>query len=134
MALLRASSRATGEEADLVAAMGRSDGGVLHGAELVRFAEAATRGSDDLSEARKALQEVAGLEAFVLAATTVGIFSGLVRAADSIGIPLDQAMVGGSADFREDLGINAFSGSHYTDLSRVDAGPVPDRRPALFGD
>ena len=123
-----------GEEADLEGALGRSGGDVLHGAELVRFAEAATRGSDDLSAARKALQKVIRLEAFVLAATTVGIFNGLVRTADSIGIPLEAGIVGRSADFREDLGINAFSSSRNTNLSRGDEGASPTWIPDLFGD
>ena len=57
MALLRVSSSAIGEEADLGGAVGRGDGAVPHGAALVRFAEAATRGTDDLLEAREALRE-----------------------------------------------------------------------------
>ena len=42
MQLLRASSQALGEGADLAATVGRGDGGVPHGEELARFAEAAT--------------------------------------------------------------------------------------------
>ena len=118
MALLRASSIALGTQADLAGSIGRGDGELPNGAELVRFAEAATRDSDDLPAAREALQEAVGLEAFVLAAATVGIFNGLVRTADSTGIPLDNGMVDGSADFRQDLGLNAFGGSRNTDLSR----------------
>lgn len=134
MALLRVSSKAVGEEVDLACALGRGDGGVPHGAELVGFAEAASRGSDDLPAARKALQEAVGPEGFVLAAVTVGIFNALVRTADSIGIPLDAGMVGASAAFREVLGLDTFSGSRNTDLSRTHRDAAPDGIRELFGD
>ena len=88
--LLRASSEAVGEQADLHAALGRGEGGVAHGELLAAFAEAATRGSDGLPAIRSALLEVVGPEAFVAAAATVGIFNGLVRVADATGIPLDR--------------------------------------------
>ena len=134
MALLRVSSSAIGEEVDLAGAMGRGDGAIPHGAALIRFAEAATRGADDLSEARKALREAVGLEAFVEAAATVGIFNGLVRTADSIGIPIDGGMVNSTADFRDELGLNDFSGSRNTDLSRRSDDSGPGGLPNLFGD
>lgn len=134
MALLRVSSSAIGEEADLAGAVGRGDGAIPHGAALIRFAEAVTRGSDDLSEAREALREAIGLEAFIEAAATVGIFNGLVRTADSIGIPIDGGMVDSTADFREELGLNDFSGSRNTDLSRRSHEPRTGNLPSLFGD
>jgi len=134
VALLRVSSSAIGEEADLAGAVGRGDGAIPHGAALVRFAEAATRGSDDLSEAREALREAIGLEAFIEAAATVGIFNGLVRTADSIGIPIDGGMVDSTADFRGELGLNDFSGSRNTDLSRRSDEPRTGSLPSLFGD
>ena len=134
MALLRVSSKAIGEEADLTGAVGQGDGGIPHGAALIRFSEAATRGTDDLAEARKALQDALGLDAFVEASATVGIFNGLVRTADSIGIPIDGGMVGRSADFRSELGLNAFSGSRNTDLSRESTDEGPEGIPSLFGD
>ena len=68
--LLRASSQAIGESADLEGTIGQGDGGVPHGALLVRFAEAATRANEDLPEARKALLEAVGPECFVEAAAT----------------------------------------------------------------
>ncbi len=134
MALLRVSSNAIGKEADLAGAIGQGDGSIPHGAALIRFAEAATRGSDDLLEARKALQSAVGLEAFIEAAATVGIFNGLVRTADSIGIPIDGGMVGQSAEFRADLGLNDFSGSRNTDLSGASKAESPAGIPSLFGD
>ena len=133
MALLRVSSHAIGDEADLTGAVGEGDGGVPQGAELIRFAECATRGNEDLSEAREALQAAVGLEAFVLAACTVGIFNGLVRTADSIGIPVDRGMVGRTADFRQDLGLNHFSGSRNTELSNEATDTGPTAIPDLFG-
>lgn len=134
MALLRVSSNAIGEEVDLTGAIGQGDGAIPHGAALIRFSEAATRGSDDLPEARNALQEALGLDAFVAAAATVGIFNGLVRTADSIGIPIDGGMVGRSAEFRSELGLNEFSGSRNTDLSVGSSGEGPEGIPSLFGD
>ena len=134
MALLRVSSRAIGKEVDLAGAVGETDGGIPEGAELIRFAEAATRASEDLPAARMALQAAVGLEAFVLAASTVGIFSGLVRTADSIGIPIDGGMVGRTADFRKELGLNDFSGSRNTDLSTSSTDTGTTAIPSLFGD
>ena len=71
--------------------------------------------------------------AFVLAACTVGIFNGLVRTADSIGIPVDRGMVGRTADFRQDLGLNHFSGSRNTELSNEVTDTGPTAIPDLFG-
>jgi len=58
--LLRASSEAIGEKAELDAAVGRGDGAVPHGELLVAFAEAATRGSEELAQARERLLAAAG--------------------------------------------------------------------------
>ena len=77
MALLRVSSNAIGEEVDLTGAMGQGDGAIPHGAALIRFSEAATRGSDDLPEARDALQAALGMEAFVEAAAGIEVVSQL---------------------------------------------------------
>ncbi|MDG2333006.1 MAG: hypothetical protein P8Q97_02160 [Myxococcota bacterium] len=114
--LLRASSEAIGEEAELDAAVGHGDGGVPHGGLLIAFAEAATRGSEELAEVRGQLLAAAGEEALVQAAATVGSFNGLVRVADSIGIPLDEGTRVGSGEFRERLGLNNFGGSRNTNL------------------
>ena len=118
MVLLRESSKALGGEADLHGTLGRGDGGVPHGAALLRFAEAATRGADDLAEARTALINAVGWEGFVEVASTVGIFNGLVRTADAIGIPLDEGTRAASSGFRADLGIDEFAGAGNTDLER----------------
>ena len=114
--LLRASSEEAGQEVDLRATIGEGGGGVPHGELLARFAEAATRGDDDLAAVRADLLEAVGPEAFVEAASTVGIFNGLVRAADSTGIPLDDGTLRDSVDFRSALGLNEYGGARSTDL------------------
>lgn len=132
MVLLRESSKALGNEAKLEATVGQGDGGggVPHGQALVRFAEAA-RGGDDLPEARAALIDAVGWEGFVEAAATVGIFNGLVRTADAIGIPLDEGTRAASVDFRADLGLDDFAGAGNTDLERR-AGAAPEQVEKLF--
>lgn len=114
--LLRASGEAIDEDVQLEGSLGTGDGGVDHGEALLRFAETATRGSDDLDHARKALLEAVGGPAFIEAAATVGIFNGLVRVADSTGIPLDEGTRRNSASFRESLGLDAFPSSRNTNL------------------
>ncbi len=132
--LLRASSEAIGEKAELDAAVGRGDGAVPHGELLVAFAEAATRGIEELAQARERLLAAAGGEAFVQAAATVGSFNGLVRVADSIGIPLDEGTRIGSREFRESLGLNDFWGSRNTVLdSASEGGSQKDELGDLLG-
>ena len=121
--LLRASSEAIGEQADLNGTIGEGDGGVPHGTVLREFAEAATRGSDDLPVARQALVDAVGPEAFVEAAATVGIFNGLVRIADSTGIPLDDRIRAATGEFRAELGLNEFGGAANTDHSAREVEP-----------
>lgn len=88
---------------------------------LVRFAEAAVQGSDDLGAARLALIERVGRAGAGQAAATVGAFSGLVRVADGTGIPLDDGMAATSTGIRQELGLDRFSGAANTDI----AGVVP---------
>lgn len=124
--LLRASSEAIGEDAELGGAVGVGDGAVPHGGVLIAYAEAATRGSENLTNARTALLAAVGEAAFVRAAATVGVFNGLVRVADSIGIPLDEATRRTTGAFRETLGLNAFGGSRNSDLDREEGGEEID--------
>ncbi len=123
--LLRASGEAIDEDVQLEGSIGNGDGGVEHGAALVRFAQAATRGSDDLCEARTALIDAIGGAAFIEAAATVGIFNGLVRVADSLGIPLDEGTRRNSEAFRESLGLNEFASARNTDLTRGGTAQAP---------
>jgi hypothetical protein len=131
--LLRASSKALGEDAKLDGAVGVGDGAVPHGAALIAYAELATRGGDGLAPARDALRMAVGDEGLVRAAATVGIFNGLVRVADSIGIPLDEGTRAASGSFRERLGLNAFSGASHADLASSEDAPRGARVEDLFG-
>ena len=119
--LLRASSEAIGEEAKLGATVGQGDSGIPHGDRLVAFAEAATRGAEELPGLRAQLLDEIGREAFVDAAATVAIFNGLVRVADATGIPLDDRTRDASVDFRDELGLNAFSGARSNRLDAAQA-------------
>ena len=112
--LLRASSEKVGSEADLGGAIGQGDGGIAHGTELIHFGEAVTRASDDLAAARSALIDAVGREGFIDAAGIVGIFNGLVRTADSSGIPLDVRTRDGTGELRASLGLNDFGGARNT--------------------
>ena len=112
--LLRASSEKQGSEADLEGAIGEGDGGVPHGGELIRFGEAVTRGGDDIASARDALIGGVGRDGFIDAAGIVGVFNGLVRTADSSGIPLDDGTRDRTVDFRASLGLDQFGGASNT--------------------
>ena len=116
--MLRASSQATGEEADLGATVGRGDGdgGVEHGEALLRFTEAITKDSEDADPARQALQAVLSPEAFLEAAAIVAIFNGLVRTADAIGIPLDESTLAASNDFLGELGLDEYASAAHTPI------------------
>jgi alkylhydroperoxidase family enzyme len=116
--LLRASSEAIGEEADLRATIGEGDGGVEHGELMAAFAEAVVTASDELDEVREALLAALGAEAFVEAAATVGVFNGLVRTADSTGIPLDPRTVNSAEQARAQLGLNDFAGAVSSGIER----------------
>jgi hypothetical protein len=131
--LLRASSEAIGEEAKLGATVGKGDSGIPAGELLVAFAEAATRGDDSLPSIRAELREAIGPEAFVSAAATVAIFNGLVRVADSTGIPLDDGTRNASVDFRDELGLNDYSGARSTSLDAVAEVPEEGSVAKLFG-
>ena len=127
MGLLRASSEEAGQDVDLAATVGSGGGGVEHGEALVRFAEAITRASDDADAARAALRPLLGEAGFAEAASIVGIFNGLVRTADLSGIPLDDATLHASKEFRKELGLDAFGGAANSDLERADPAQAPDR-------
>jgi len=133
--LLRVSSQAIGEEAELEGAVGRAtgDGGVPHGEAMVRFAEAATRGSEDLAASRSDLIAAIGPLPFVEVAATVGIFNGLVRVADGTGIPLDEGSRKISETFREDLGLVTFGSARNTDFDAPVSNHDPIGLPKLPG-
>jgi len=112
----------------LQAVLGQASGeDVAAGGALLRFGEAVVRGSDDLPAAREALRSELGEPGFIEACAIAGIFNGLVRVADLSGIPLDDTSLHGSEDFREQLGLNTFSGAANSDLERADSSLAPDR-------
>ena len=93
------------------------DSGVTSGAELVEFAHAVVAGgAPAVAEARGRLVSAAGSGAVVTAAATAANFSMLDRIANAIGIPLDDKMVGPSADIRESLGLNAYPSAANTNI------------------
>lgn len=120
--LLRASSDAVGAEVDLSAAVENSaDGGVEDGTVLTAFAEAVVRATDDLDTARAQALETLGPAKFVEAAATIGIFNGLVRVADSTGIPSDAMMLERTADVRGELGFNRWVGAKSSGVAEAPA-------------
>jgi len=109
---------ASGEKADLdvdldmaVDPTSTGDAGVPAGAELLAFASLANRRSEELPNARVALEAIVGADGLLEAAATVAIFNGLVRVADGTGIQLDPSMMTSTAETREALGIDAFGGA-----------------------
>ena len=113
--LLRESSQAIGEGYNEASVMGgQHQHGVAAGDELVAFGEALTLGSANLVDARDRLKAQIGGTGFVQAAGIAAIFNGLVRTADSTGIPLDDNMRNATEQVRATLGINDFAGARNT--------------------
>ncbi len=122
MTLLRASGDAIGLDVDLGAATGAVEGGgVPDGEALVAFTEAAVLADrDELAARRQDLLEAIGPAAAGHAAATVSAFSGLVRVADAIGIPIDDGLAAVSADHRAELGLEAYGGAANSAAVEVD--------------
>ena len=81
---------------------------------------------DALGAARRDVLDTLGAEALVDACGVAATFNAIDRVADSTGIPIDEARLEPTADFRESLGINAFpSGKSPADRGRnIFYGPV----------
>jgi len=113
MMLLRASGEATKTKVDLGVAMsgqGSTDAEVPHTEILLNFAEAAVIGDEEeIAAARQALLTAIGPAELVDAAAVVGNFERNVRIADATGIPLDDFLEERSADFRSEMGVDAFA-------------------------
>jgi len=110
--LLRASSEHSQESIDLKAVVGEAagDGGISHGALLVRFAEAVIGGSDsELAACRKLVSDTLGPAALVDAAGVCGLFNAIDRVADSTGIPLEDEKAAVTETMRAQLGIDRFA-------------------------
>lgn len=87
-----------------------ASGGVPAGAELAAFAEALLGADTDiLDNAIQALRNSVGDEGWVDAAGVAATFNAIDRLADSTGIPLEEKKAELSADFRNAIGLNAFS-------------------------
>ena len=108
--MLRESGKLEGRDYNLQGAIDVNvDTGLDHGNELVRFAATVVADDEDgLTQARNDLAGAAGSGAVVAAAVTAANFSMLDRIANAIGIPLDDMILGPSADIRASLGINAY--------------------------
>ena len=90
---------------------GTGDGGVPHGDLLMAFGAAALGAAvDELAAARSRVRDALGEAAMIDAAGVIGIFDAVVRIADATGIPLEAYKAEISAEFRRDLGIDAFRG------------------------
>ena len=113
--LLRESSQAIAQDVELNSTIGGEGAELIPaGQELIDFAEAVTTGGNNLDSARENLRAKLSSEAFIEAAGIAAIFNGLVRTADSSGIPLDDSTKTSSESFRKDLGLNEFPGAANT--------------------
>ena len=111
MQLLRASAKHSGETFDLSVVMtGTGDGGIVHGQELMTFAEAAL-GDDTraLDAASRSLLRTVGPAALVDAAAVVGLFNAIDRVADATGTPLEDWKAEATSDVRSAIGIDEFT-------------------------
>ncbi|NKB22234.1 MAG: hypothetical protein GKS01_17245 [Alphaproteobacteria bacterium] len=85
------------------------DGGVPNGAMLVNFAEAiAGDDAQRLQDARNEVTATLGADGLVDACGIAATFNAIDRIADSIGIPIDDVRLEPTAEFRRELGIDAF--------------------------
>ncbi|MBV8190839.1 MAG: hypothetical protein JOY64_27635 [Alphaproteobacteria bacterium] len=84
------------------------DSGVLHEAALLAFADAAILDRAKLADARATLSAVAGHETMVDAAAVIAGFDAITRVADGTGIPLEPPKAVATAEWRAELGIDAF--------------------------
>jgi len=91
------------------------DGGIDCGRELNSFVDAfMSHDPKQLAEARNALAAAMGTEGMVEAAAVAGNFQRMVRIADAIGIPIDEARLELSTGLREELGLNEFHSAQNT--------------------
>lgn len=115
--LLRASGETAGTDVDLSAVHGTAggDGGVAHGARLVAFTEAVMQGNPEaIVRERRALRAVVGDHAFVDTCATIAAFNVVDRIADATGIPLDDVLVGATAELRAALDLGRFASAANT--------------------
>ena len=91
------------------------ESGVPQGAALLAFADAVV-GRDVLAldAARRILRDELGAAALVQVAAIAANFSMNDRAANAVGIVLEPMFVRDSADYRAELGINAYPSARNT--------------------
>ena len=91
------------------------DGGINCGRELNNFVDGfMSHDEAQLSGARQVLVDVMGAAGMVEAAAVAGNFQRMVRIADAIGIPIDEARLELSTGLREELGLNEFHSAQNT--------------------
>ena len=84
--------------------------GVPHARELLAFADAALAfDAATMAGPRSEALAAVGDAALVDAAAVIGAFNGIVRIADAMGIPLEEAKAADSADWRASLGIDQYA-------------------------
>ena len=116
--MLRESVEALGNEVDLAGVIAGGDAvdeRIYAGSELIHFAEAILRGTDEeLATARDALRALAGPHGVADAAGVTGFFESVNRIADATGLPLDPDIEPLSRGIREELGLDRFSTAVHT--------------------
>ena len=107
----------SGGAADLALVEGHrhGDGGVVHGARLLAFTEAAM-GDDEaaLARERAALRAQVSDPAFVDVCAVIGFFNIVDRVADSTGIPLDEPLLLMSGEVRSELDLARYPSAANT--------------------
>ena len=114
---LRVNAQAKQQEIDIQRVRNEEagDGGITHGNLLAGFVDAfMSRDTGRLDEARQALVDGVGAAGMVEAAAVAGNFQRMVRIADSIGIPVDEARIEMTAGIREELKLNDFHTAQNT--------------------
>ncbi|MDE0952425.1 MAG: hypothetical protein OSA45_14230 [Halioglobus sp.] len=103
------------QDVDLQIINGQGNDDILHGHELMQFAEAvARRDNTALQTSRNALLEAAGSQVLVDAAAVAGNFQRMVRIADATGIPVDGLMNALSGSITEELDLHRFASAQHT--------------------
>jgi len=84
--------------------------GVPHARELLAFADAALAFDPaSMAAPRAAAWAAVGEAALVDAAAVMGGFNGIVRIAEAMGIPLEDAKAADSTEWRASLGIDEYA-------------------------
>ena len=98
------------------------------GALLSKFTAAIVRREPGLGAVRDQVIATLGAEAMVDSAAVVANFQRMVRIADGLGIPIDEAWRDRNANLRDRLGVGAFASSTNTPAGRDHAASRSERR------